>query len=58
VFGWGLHHYPKAAGAIAVLLVVVVVFAGLSFRHFFPHCRVGLKWGCTNYSTQSYVKLM
>lgn len=41
-FGWVMRRYPKTAAAIAVSLVLAVLFAAASFSHFFPNCRVGL----------------
>ena len=41
-FGWGLHHFPRTAAAIAVLLVAAVLFAATSFSYFFPTCGAGM----------------
>jgi hypothetical protein len=40
-FGWIMRRYPKTAAAVAVVLVMAVLFAAGSFSHFFPNCRGG-----------------
>jgi hypothetical protein len=40
--GWGLNHRPGIAWIAIVFLVAVLVFAALSFPHFFPNCSVGI----------------
>ena len=47
-FDWGFHNYPKTAGLIALVFVIAVLFAALTFHHVFPNCQVALKWGCSN----------
>jgi hypothetical protein len=46
-FGWGFHNYPKSTAAIALLLVVALVLAGATYRHFFPLCDVHLSGAVT-----------
>ncbi|HEY1709109.1 MAG TPA: hypothetical protein VGG10_12645 [Rhizomicrobium sp.] len=41
--GWGLNHYPRSTWLVIVLLVAALLFAALSFHHFFPNCGVGLR---------------
>jgi len=48
-FRWGFHNYPTIAGLVVADLVLAVIFADLSFPHFFANCQVALKWGCSNY---------
>jgi hypothetical protein len=47
--GWGLNHRPGIAWVAIIFLMAVLVFAALSFQHFFPNCYV---WGFMGHCRQ------
>ena len=42
---WGLRHYPKSTGAIAVLLVIGLVVIVPRVQRFFPNCEFAPGYG-------------
>ena len=41
--GWGLHHYPRSAALVTLILILGVFTAALTFNRLFPGC--DFHWG-------------
>lgn len=39
---WGFTNHPRLTAIVLVTVVCAVLFAMLSFHHFFPNCRTRL----------------